>query len=104
MKLSTPRLGVLLDDGTEHDVQTTQQDAVRFDIMRPRLGWPGYKEAPMLWTTFLAWSALRRAGVIEQDADKGGLDRIVGLEFRDDDGNPAADADAATPDPTAETA
>lgn len=60
-KFGTPNLRVTLPASEEpHDVQTTQADAVRFDLVRARLKWPTTSEAPMLWATFLAWHALNR--------------------------------------------
>lgn len=69
IKISKPRLHVILEhpDGApdgqlyELDVQTDNRDAVRFDIMRTRKGWPGGDDAPMLWMTVMAWSAIKRS-------------------------------------------
>ena len=66
VKLSTPRLRVVLADGTDREVQCTNADMVRFDLTRSKQKWPGAQDAPFLWLTFVAWAALRRTGVIEQ--------------------------------------
>lgn len=64
VKLTTPRLRVVLADDTVHEVQCTNADLVRFDLTRAKHKWPGPEAAPFLWLTFVAWSALRRSGVI----------------------------------------
>ena len=66
VKLSTPRLRVVLGDGTDREVQCTNADMVRFDLTRAKQRWPGAQDAPFLWLTFVAWAALRRTGEIEQ--------------------------------------
>ena len=66
VKLSTPRLRVILADGTEREVQCTNADMVRFDLTRSKQKWPAATDAPFLWLTFIAWCALRRTGQIEQ--------------------------------------
>lgn len=63
--LSAPRIRVILDDAgtlTEYEVQTDNRDAVRWDMTRGRENWPAFTDAPMLWATFMAWSAMNRAG------------------------------------------
>jgi len=97
-KLTMPKLRVLVDDSptgelTEYTVQTDNRDAVRFDVMRPRKSWPGSQEAPMLWMTILAWSAIKRSGGTA-DTVEDYLDKIVQIEPIDEDGN--------TVDPTTE--
>lgn len=65
VRLSKPRLRVIvegdLDELVAIDIQTDNRDAVRFDLMRRLKKWPDLQEAPMLWYTVLAWSALKRA-------------------------------------------
>lgn len=73
VKISKPRLRVLVapaaagypaNDAGELvaiDVQTDNRDAVRFDLLRRVKRWPALDEAPMLWYTVLAWSAIKRA-------------------------------------------
>lgn len=67
-KISKPILKCLLEQPddpdaplTEITVQTDNRDAVRFDVMRARMNWPGGDVAPMLWMTVQAWSALKRS-------------------------------------------
>lgn len=86
MRLTTPRLRVQLDDGTEHDVQTMNPDAIRFDVTRGRKGWPDSKDAPLLWATFLAWAAMRREGKLSCDVDEALEERIAAIEFLGRDG------------------
>ena len=42
--------------------QVDNRDYVAYDLTRPKRGWSGMDEAPFIAFTFLAWSALRRAG------------------------------------------
>jgi hypothetical protein len=64
VKLSTPRLRVVLADETDRIVQCTNADLVRFDLTRSKQKWPGPTDAPFLWLTFIAWAALRRTKTI----------------------------------------
>lgn len=104
-RMVAPRLLVVLDNDNEYTVQTDNRDIVRFDLMRGRKKWPTMQEAPMLWLTVLAWSALSRAGELPGvDVDKE-LDRILSVEVLDDDGNVVdvddeAVADVVSVDPT----
>ena len=43
-------------------IQTDNRDAVRWDRARGQKKWPPGSEAPLLWLTFLAWSAAKRTG------------------------------------------
>lgn len=102
-KFSTPNLGVYIAGSDEQlTVQSTQADAVRFDLVRSRLRWPSSSEAPMLWATFLAWHALRReikAGVrppipeLTDDKPESAVDAFDALAFLDEAGNVLDDPD-----------
>lgn len=62
-RLTTPRMRVLMTDGTRHDVQALNIDMVAWDRERGRhRDWPPAQEAPFLWATYLAWHALARCG------------------------------------------
>lgn len=64
-RIASPRCAVVLQDGeqlVEVITQTDNRDAVRWDMTRGRKNWPTGADAPMLWITFLAWSALNRSG------------------------------------------
>ena len=102
-KFATPNLRVYLSGSPEPlDVQTTQADAVRFDLVRARLSWPKTSDAPMLWATFLAWHALRRevkAGSRPAvpglpDKPEESLDAFDVVSFLDEHGNELSDDDA----------
>jgi hypothetical protein len=64
VKLTTPRLRIVLDDGAEHTVQTLNIDLLTFDRERARRGWPNAQDAPIVWLNYLAFSALRRESAI----------------------------------------
>lgn len=52
------------DDTIEYTIQADNRDMVRFDLIRSRKGWPGSADAPMLWSTVVAYFALIRSGEI----------------------------------------
>ena len=98
IKLSSPRLRVTVEDEggalVQYDVQTSNADMIRFDLLRQRKGWPSMKEAPMLWMTVLAWHALKRSGKAGDDFEAY-ADRIVELTTIDEDGNEVEGDDAS---------
>lgn len=72
-RITAPRLVVVVEQGdqlVEFTTQTDNRDHVRWDMTRGRKNWPTGQDAPMLWMTFLAWSALVRAGDFEGDFAK----------------------------------
>lgn len=75
-KLISPRVIVTLEQPNgqlrEYTVQTDNRDGVRWDLLRSRKNWPKGSDAPMLWMTVLAWSAMLRSGEagIEADVEK----------------------------------
>lgn len=65
--LKSPRVRITLetpieDEYLEVDVQTDNRDLIQWDAVRARKGWPTTADAPMLWTTFIAWHAAHRVG------------------------------------------
>ena len=52
------------DDGTDRQitVATDNRDRIRWELTSARQHWPDPTAAPTLWATFLAWSAMKRAG------------------------------------------
>lgn len=99
VKLSTPRLRVVLADGTDREVQCTNADMVRFDLTRSKQKWPGPQDAPFLWLTFIAWAALRRTGAIEQTVGyEAFADSTLEIEnLTDDESADDVDLDAVGP-------
>lgn len=99
-QLKFPRVLVTIErsDGTEAEltVQTDNRDAVRYDLMRARKGWPPMADAPVLFMTAVAWLAIRRsdASILPDDAEKA-LDMIVDVTPVDEDGNPVDGTDPA---------
>ena len=77
-------------DGTTREiaVATDNRDRIKWDLYRSRSKWPMPTDAPSLWATFLAWSALRRTGATAQDFEAFS-ETVV-----------AADAEAVDVDPT----
>lgn len=66
VRLSTPRLRVILSDDSERVVQCTNADLVRFDLTAAKHKWPNPQAAPFLWLTFIAWAGLKRTGGIPE--------------------------------------
>lgn len=75
-KLVAPRVEVLIDDQpeagsyTEIVVQTDNRDMTGYDLARSRQKWPTGAEAPSFWTTWLAWSALKRSGAFTEPFER----------------------------------
>ena len=67
VKMSAPRMAVLMDDGAIHDIQAVNVDMVMFERDAVKHKWPSGQEAPFHWMTYLAWHALRREGTILKD-------------------------------------
>jgi hypothetical protein len=65
-RLPTPLARVRLSDGRVLEARVYNTDYLRWDRTASKHGWPTATAAPFLWQTFLAWSALRREGLIEQ--------------------------------------
>lgn len=99
--LKTPRVAVIVDNEgelLEYLVQTDNRDAIAWDMHRNRQKWPAGPDAPVLWMTFLAWSAMRR----DPESPAAGLsfddftERVLSVAAPDGD-----DPEAAEPvDPT----
>ena len=90
--LTSPRLKVLVEESpgapyTEYIVQTDNRDAVRFDLIRERKGWPKATDAPMVWMSVLAWHAIKRSGATTDDVETY-LDKIVDLVAVDENNEP----------------
>ena len=45
-------------------VRTDNRDRIAWDLARGRNKWPQAQEAPSLWATHIAYTALRRAGEV----------------------------------------
>jgi len=61
--LTTPRLRVVMDDGSCRELRALNVDLVAWDRERGRhRDWPAAQDAPFLWSTYLAWHILRRTG------------------------------------------
>lgn len=64
--LALPLLRVMAADGSTYQVQAYNPDLIAFEETAAKHRWKGPSEAPFRWLTFLAWSASRRTGVIDQ--------------------------------------
>jgi hypothetical protein len=60
-----PRIRVLMDDDTVHDVQALNIDLVMFDRERARhRDWPSSEEGGAFYQSWIAWHALTRLGKV----------------------------------------
>lgn len=100
-RLTTPRIRVIMTDGTRHDIQALNVDMVAWDRERGRhRDWPPAQDAPFLWATYLAWHTLARLGrfagslpAFETDAQQ------VELLADDEDGADEVDPTRTGPEP-----
>jgi len=65
VRLVAPRVLVIRDGEEPLEVQTDNRDLLAWEKTRVRHKWPKFDEAPFQWLTFLAWSAARRSGQLE---------------------------------------
>jgi hypothetical protein len=63
--LALPKLRVTTADGSTYDVQAYNSDLLAFEDTAAKHRWKGPADAPFRWLTFLAWSASRRTGRID---------------------------------------
>lgn len=54
---------VLMVDGTLHTVDTILADQIAFSTTRQKHSWPSATEDPILFGSFLAFSAMKRQGL-----------------------------------------
>ena len=92
-ELTAPRLHVTLADGQQWWVDTGNQDLVAWDMTAMKHKWPGPKDAPFLWSTFIAWHASRRRGLLPDPGMTWDQFRTAadGIEGPDSDEPPAGD-------------
>ena len=64
IKLDTPHVRVTYTDGEQVEVQTENPDMVFFDFERARRKWPSFQEAPFVWISYLAYSKIKRSGLL----------------------------------------
>ena len=90
VELFAPAITVTLDDGTTWTIATGNPDLVAWDMTAAKHKWPGVKDAPFLWLTFLAWHASRRKGALPDpgmtwEQFKTRAENVVGPDGDDDD-------------------
>lgn len=62
--MANPKLVITLHDGTQHTVQPTLEDRLRFETtLRKNKGWGPLADNALKLQPFLAWSAAERAGL-----------------------------------------
>jgi hypothetical protein len=91
---------VYLQDRDAFTVTTTLLDHNIWDMTRARHKWPNAQDAPLTWMGFLAWSAARRTGAIEQSLTwEQFLAQCLSVERPDDDEEAGKTADPTQPVP-----
>lgn len=92
-----PLVHVIMADGAEFDVQTLNPDILRFERNQAKYKWPGPSQAPLTWTTYIAYAALQREGLIPASVtwDEFRVDclEVAGPSMAADPTGPAPDID-----------
>jgi len=65
VRLETPRVKVVMDDGRVLVTQVRNPDYLSWDRTAAKHHWPKMSDAPLTWLTFVAWNALKREGQID---------------------------------------
>jgi hypothetical protein len=89
----------LTEDSAEFEVQTATPDFIAFDITRAKQKWPGFEDAPFLWSAFLGWHACRRLGLIPPGTTWESFAATVYNVSSDDSAAAAVDVDPTQPAP-----
>src|SRR5690606_9407732 len=88
---TSPIVKVTIEQGdgsaVEYVVQTDNRDRVRHDLVTAQRGWPGAADAPNLWLSVMAWSALKRSGEMPDAQLDTFLERCLDVTPVDADGN-----------------
>ena len=98
VRLETPRVTVLLEDGQVLTAQVMNPDYLRWDRTAAKHGWPSMAKVPHTWLTFVSWSALRREGKLPQDVTWEDFSERMCLQVqnaRDEPGNGSLAAEDA---------
>jgi hypothetical protein len=99
-RLTTPRMRVLMSDGTCHELQALNVDLVAWDRERGRhRDWPAAQDAPFLWATYLAWHVLQRSNLFTGPLPAFELDAQQVEILADDEDDDAVDPTRTGPEP-----
>lgn len=66
-RMVAPLCVVVMDDGSQFEVQSTNWDLLSYERYARAHKWPPANEAPMETATFVAWHALRREALVPQE-------------------------------------
>ena len=94
-KILAPKVRVsMADTGLEYDVQTDNRDMIRWERAAAKWGWPAMSDAPILWMTHLAYTALSRDGIAPAGQSfEAFADRVTAIELLDGKGDEPIDLD-----------
>lgn len=65
-RLVAPLCTVVMDDGSEFEVQAVNFDLLSYERYARAHKWPPATDAPMETATFVAWHALKREGILPE--------------------------------------
>lgn len=69
-KIPLPRVRVILPDQDELVLQILNPDLLRWDVTAAKHRWPGFRENPNRWLTFIGWAAAVRTGAYAGSYDQ----------------------------------
>lgn len=100
--LDTPRVLVIMADGSMVDVQCEHPDLAMYDLERAKRKWPSIQEGPIWWLSWVAYSKLKRSGQLPDPKApfEAWLLTTAGVKNLDEDGR--IDELVATVGPTPE--
>lgn len=99
-RLTTPRIRVIMADGTCHNIQALNVDMVAWDRERGKhRDWPPAQDAPFLWATYLAWHVMRRDGVFTGTLPAFETDALQVEVLADDEEESTVDPTRTGPEP-----
>lgn len=81
--VSIMRIGYVLDGEEPAEVVIRSKSRIAWDMTRGPRKWPSTQDAPMLWTDFLCWHALKLEGRFDGTFEQF-QDRCIATEIQDD--------------------
>lgn len=97
-RLKNPRVQVILVDGTEYEVQTLNMDMLKWERTATKHKWASFQSTPVMWMTFIAWSASIRESLIPASTTwEKFSDELCASVSDPDDGNSDVSVDPTGP-------
>lgn len=70
MSYQALKIKLKLINGVEHEITPINPDQIRWELERRKNNWPTQTDAPSLFTTVLAWNALKRNNLYSEPLEK----------------------------------